>query len=171
MWSAGMISDQTYKQANALCHDQSYFRPSEQCDKILEQANEEIGNIDSYSIFTPACTAKFSILNHLLRKSNVSDWNFISTLTWVMKSKPYSLRVHCLNSGYTWFFWNVNDLIILSLLISILSSRMIEMLLTCNVFSIYLLNLIENVILNFTCCFKMIEIKLLKKLYHYFDHW
>ncbi|XP_016514330.1 serine carboxypeptidase II-2 [Nicotiana tabacum] len=70
MWSAGMISDQTFKQANALCDYQSFIRPSEQCDKILDQANEEVGNIDSYSIFTPTCTAKFSMLNHLLKRSN-----------------------------------------------------------------------------------------------------
>lgn len=85
MWSAGIISDQTYKQANALCDHESFLKPSEQCNKILDQVNEEMGNIDSYSIFTPACTAKFSILNHFLKRSNVSDWNFTLALTSVIK--------------------------------------------------------------------------------------
>ncbi|KAH0654705.1 hypothetical protein KY289_032383 [Solanum tuberosum] len=111
MWSAGMISDQTYKQANALCHDQSYLRPSEQCDKILDQANEEIGNIDSYSIFTPACTAKFSILNHLLRKSNsIGHLRRSYDPCTEQHSKIYfnlpevqnALHVHKRNSSFKW---------------------------------------------------------------------
>ncbi|KAK3012484.1 hypothetical protein RJ639_007935 [Escallonia herrerae] len=37
MWSAGMISDQTYKQLNLFCDFQSFVHTSERCDKILDK--------------------------------------------------------------------------------------------------------------------------------------
>lgn len=74
MWSAGMISDQTYKQLNILCDFQSFIHTSEQCEKVLEIADEEIGDIDMYSIFTPTCRANFSRLNHLWRRKSVSAY-------------------------------------------------------------------------------------------------
>ncbi|XAR66726.1 Carboxypeptidase D [Bertholletia excelsa] len=52
MWSAGMISDQTYKNLNLLCDLQPFIHSSEQCDKTLEIAYEELGNIDPYSIYS-----------------------------------------------------------------------------------------------------------------------
>lgn len=73
MWAAGLISDQTYKLLNAFCDFQSFIHPSEQCEKILETASSELGNIDPYSIFTPSCpgTATFS-RNRLLKRLHVS---------------------------------------------------------------------------------------------------
>ncbi|KAM7508362.1 hypothetical protein LguiA_018815 [Lonicera macranthoides] len=68
MWSGGMISDQTYKELNNLCDYESFVHTSEKCNKALDIASEEIGNIDPYSIFTPPCTANYSVQNHLLRK-------------------------------------------------------------------------------------------------------
>ncbi|CAK9315096.1 unnamed protein product [Citrullus colocynthis] len=56
LWSTGLISDQTYKQLNLLCANQSFVHSSESCDAILEVADKEIGNIDHYSIFTPPCS-------------------------------------------------------------------------------------------------------------------
>ncbi|KAI3446715.1 hypothetical protein Pfo_003380 [Paulownia fortunei] len=70
MWSVGMISDQTFKQLNILCDFQSFIHTSEYCEKVLEIADEEIGDIDMYSIYTPPCTANFSRLNHLWRRKS-----------------------------------------------------------------------------------------------------
>ncbi|KAL3623939.1 Serine carboxypeptidase-like 29 [Castilleja foliolosa] len=68
MWSVGMISDQTFKQLNVLCDFQSFIHASESCEKALENADEEVGPIDMYSIFTPPCTANSSSLNHAGRR-------------------------------------------------------------------------------------------------------
>ncbi|GFQ06689.1 serine carboxypeptidase ii-2 [Phtheirospermum japonicum] len=66
----GMISDQTFKQLNVLCDFQSFIHASESCVKALDNADEEIGLIDMYSIFTPPCTANFSSLNHVGRSNS-----------------------------------------------------------------------------------------------------
>ncbi|KAG8367635.1 hypothetical protein BUALT_Bualt16G0092700 [Buddleja alternifolia] len=68
MWSVGMISDQTFKKLNVLCDFQSFIHVSENCEKALEIADEEIGDIDMYSIFSPPCTANFNRLNHSLKR-------------------------------------------------------------------------------------------------------
>lgn len=70
MWSMGMISDQTFKNLNIFCDFGSFLSPSEMCNKILDVANEEIGNIDQYSIFTPACTARFGMQHQFLKRRN-----------------------------------------------------------------------------------------------------
>ncbi|CAI9098726.1 OLC1v1035420C1 [Oldenlandia corymbosa var. corymbosa] len=72
MWASGLISDQTFKKLNLFCDFQLYRQPSEMCDKILEIADNEIGDIDLYSIFTPPSGANFSMLNPLMRRQNVS---------------------------------------------------------------------------------------------------
>ncbi|KAL2455853.1 Serine carboxypeptidase-like 29 [Abeliophyllum distichum] len=68
MWSVGMISDETFKQLNIFCDFQSFVHTSEQCDKVLDIADEEIGDIDMYSIFTPPCTANFNRFSWLLKR-------------------------------------------------------------------------------------------------------
>ncbi|KAI4335518.1 hypothetical protein L6164_014156 [Bauhinia variegata] len=68
MWSAGLISDQTFKQLNLKCDNVSFIHSSESCDKISEIADKEIGNIDMYSIFTPPCTANVSQSTQLLKR-------------------------------------------------------------------------------------------------------
>ncbi|XP_065850140.1 serine carboxypeptidase II-2-like [Euphorbia lathyris] len=68
MWSAGMISDQTYKKLNLLCDFQSFVHPSDSCNEILDIASEELGDIDQYSIYTPLCTANATGSARLLRK-------------------------------------------------------------------------------------------------------
>nr|DAD45403.1 TPA_asm: hypothetical protein HUJ06_003632 [Nelumbo nucifera] len=68
MWSAGLISDQTYKQLNLFCDFQSFIHTSKQCENILEIANNEIGNIDLYSIFTPTCTSNSSLSHRLMKR-------------------------------------------------------------------------------------------------------
>ncbi|KAL4571345.1 hypothetical protein LXL04_018103 [Taraxacum kok-saghyz] len=57
MWSAGMISDQTYKKSNELCDKESFIHPSRECDEMIDIGYREMGNIDPYSIFTPPCSA------------------------------------------------------------------------------------------------------------------
>ncbi|CAA6672237.1 unnamed protein product [Spirodela intermedia] len=41
---------------NLFCDFQSFVHISPQCNRVLDLADEEIGNIDPYSIFTPSCT-------------------------------------------------------------------------------------------------------------------
>ncbi|KZV39849.1 serine carboxypeptidase [Dorcoceras hygrometricum] len=65
LWSVGMISDQTFKRLNIVCDFQSFIHSSELCEKVQDIAEEEIGDIDLYSIFTPPCTANYSGSNHL----------------------------------------------------------------------------------------------------------
>ncbi|XP_024031006.1 serine carboxypeptidase II-2 [Morus notabilis] len=71
MWSAGLISDQTYKLLNLLCDFQSFVHTSNSCDKILDIASEELGNIDPYSIYTPPCHANDSQSNQLLKRMHM----------------------------------------------------------------------------------------------------
>ncbi|KAJ9689073.1 hypothetical protein PVL29_014629 [Vitis rotundifolia] len=68
MWSAGMISDQTYKLLNVFCDFQPFIHSSASCDKIMDIASEEIGNIDPYSIFTPPCSVKVGYSNQLMKR-------------------------------------------------------------------------------------------------------
>ncbi|KAH7546122.1 hypothetical protein FEM48_Zijuj01G0167100 [Ziziphus jujuba var. spinosa] len=70
LWSSGMISDQTFKLLNLLCDFQSFIHSSNSCDKILDVADEELGNVDHYSIFTPTCSATISQSNQLLKRRN-----------------------------------------------------------------------------------------------------
>ena len=72
LWSAGLISDETYKLLNLLCDFQSFIHTSNSCDKILDIASEELGNIDPYSIYTPTCHANGSQTNQLLKIMHVS---------------------------------------------------------------------------------------------------
>lgn len=72
MWSTGMISDQTYKKLNLFCDFQSFIHTSAACDKMLDIASDEMGNIDPYSIFTPSCSANVSFSNQLLKRVFVS---------------------------------------------------------------------------------------------------
>jgi len=69
MWTNGMISDQTFKLLNLLCDFQSVEHPSHSCERILEIADKEMGNIDPYSIFTPPCHAND---NQRVKRKNVS---------------------------------------------------------------------------------------------------
>ncbi|XP_077215005.1 serine carboxypeptidase II-2-like [Tasmannia lanceolata] len=71
LWSAGLISDGTYKLLNIFCDFQSFVHTSSQCDKVLDIASEELGNIDPYSIFTPSCTGNGSLSNRLLRRPHM----------------------------------------------------------------------------------------------------
>jgi hypothetical protein len=69
MWSSGMISDQTFKLLNLLCDFQSVEHPSKSCEKILEIADNELGNIDPYSVFTPPCHGS---ANQRVKRTHVS---------------------------------------------------------------------------------------------------
>ncbi|CAN1328696.1 Serine carboxypeptidase-like 29 [Linum perenne] len=68
LWSSGMISDQTYKQANNACDSTSFIHPTDACTRLLEIADQEVGNIDPYSAFTPTCTPSVSQSNQLLKR-------------------------------------------------------------------------------------------------------
>ncbi|PKA49204.1 cathepsin A (carboxypeptidase C) [Apostasia shenzhenica] len=68
MWVAGLISDETYNALNVLCDYQSFVHDSSECEKILDLASKEMGNIDPYSIFTPSCTSSASFSRNKLLK-------------------------------------------------------------------------------------------------------
>lgn len=73
MWTNGLISDQTYRLLNVFCDYESFVHTSSQCNKILDIASDEAGNIDSYSIFTPTCHASFaSSRNKVMKRLHVS---------------------------------------------------------------------------------------------------
>ena len=67
IWSVGMISAQTYKLLNMFCDSQSFILSSELCDKIMDIAREEIGNIDLYNIFTPPFSVIIGFSNQLMK--------------------------------------------------------------------------------------------------------
>lgn len=73
MWSAGLISDQTFRRLNVLCDLQSFIHTSDSCDEILDIASEELGDIDPYSIFTPPCPSNNSQSNQILKRITVSS--------------------------------------------------------------------------------------------------
>eukprot|EP00252_Welwitschia_mirabilis_P007122 TRINITY_DN1821_c0_g1_i1.p1 TRINITY_DN1821_c0_g1~~TRINITY_DN1821_c0_g1_i1.p1 ORF type:complete len:513 (-),score=54.54 TRINITY_DN1821_c0_g1_i1:56-1468(-) len=54
-WTHGLVSDKTYRLLNILCDFTSLVHPNALCDLALEYADNEIGNIDQYSIYTPTC--------------------------------------------------------------------------------------------------------------------
>ncbi|KAK9195242.1 hypothetical protein WN943_003362 [Citrus x changshan-huyou] len=54
-WSAGLISDDTYKQLNLLCDYESFVHPSSSCDKFLEVVGHASEKYDP-------CTKKHSVV-------------------------------------------------------------------------------------------------------------
>ena len=60
-WTHGLISDGTYHELNVKCDTQSATHPSEECDKIMDIAGDEMGNIDPYSIYTKTCNNSASL--------------------------------------------------------------------------------------------------------------
>ncbi|XP_031484693.1 serine carboxypeptidase-like 27 isoform X2 [Nymphaea colorata] len=54
-WNHGLISDSTYHYLRAACLFDSSQHPSVECNKAMDLADKEEGNIDAYSIFTPSC--------------------------------------------------------------------------------------------------------------------
>ncbi|KZV37375.1 serine carboxypeptidase-like 27-like [Dorcoceras hygrometricum] len=59
-WTNGLISDSTFKKLNDGCASSSPVHPSPDCQKALDQATQEKGNIDEESIFTPLCSKNSS---------------------------------------------------------------------------------------------------------------
>ncbi|KAL0337758.1 UNVERIFIED_CONTAM: Serine carboxypeptidase II-2 [Sesamum calycinum] len=111
LWSVGMISDQTFKQLNILCDFQSFIHASERCEKALGIADEEVGDIDMYSIFTPPCTANFSRLSHpwkrnrkvgLLRRAYDPCTERHSTVYFNLPEVQTAIHVHSKNSPLKW---------------------------------------------------------------------
>ncbi|KAL0872887.1 hypothetical protein Bca101_022592 [Brassica carinata] len=74
IWTLGFISDQTYALLKLQCGPEPFIHSSDACNDVLETADKEIGNIDHYSVFTPACVASASQARMLLkRRRPVSD--------------------------------------------------------------------------------------------------
>uniref|UniRef100_A0A1J3DWR5 Carboxypeptidase n=1 Tax=Noccaea caerulescens TaxID=107243 RepID=A0A1J3DWR5_NOCCA len=73
IWSLGFISDQTYSLLKLQCGYEPFIHSSQECNKVLEIADKEIGNIDQYSVFTPACVANATQSNMLLKKRRMNS--------------------------------------------------------------------------------------------------
>lgn len=65
-WSHALISDSTYKLLKETCDFTSSQHPSNQCQKAMDLADSELGNIDEYSIYTRSCNSSGS-QRHKLR--------------------------------------------------------------------------------------------------------
>ncbi|XP_073304980.1 serine carboxypeptidase-like 27 [Primulina huaijiensis] len=65
-WINGLISDSTYQLLNDTCSSSTPVHPSADCQKSLDLATQEKGNIDQESIFTPPCSNKSSSQMRLL---------------------------------------------------------------------------------------------------------
>ncbi|KAJ6818739.1 serine carboxypeptidase-like 27 [Iris pallida] len=64
-WTHGLISDETYGDLNSKCDTQVSQHPSKECEKVVEIARKEQGNIDPYSIYTPSCNNTGSVRRKL----------------------------------------------------------------------------------------------------------
>ncbi|XP_019190142.1 PREDICTED: serine carboxypeptidase II-2 isoform X3 [Ipomoea nil] len=112
MWASGLISDQTFKQANLLCDYQSFVHPSEECNNVLDTVSDELGYIDPYSIFTPTCTEGFSIMSRVLKRCDkkvgllrrIYDpcTESHSTIYFNLPEVQKALHVHTTNSSFKW---------------------------------------------------------------------
>ncbi|CAH8355686.1 unnamed protein product [Eruca vesicaria subsp. sativa] len=71
IWTLGFISDQTYSLLKLKCGLEPFIHTSEVCNKALEIMDMEIGEIDQYSVFTPACVSQSKTL---LKKRRVGGF-------------------------------------------------------------------------------------------------
>ncbi|CAN6373149.1 unnamed protein product [Urochloa humidicola] len=56
-WHHGLISDETLHRGLDICANgtSTLTKPTPECQEVIDKANEEQGNIDAYSIYTPPC--------------------------------------------------------------------------------------------------------------------
>ncbi|KAF6134646.1 hypothetical protein GIB67_002047 [Kingdonia uniflora] len=64
-WTHGLISDSTYRLLRVKCDLGSSQHPGTECIRALNIADTEVGNIDPYSIYTPACNNTGSLRRNL----------------------------------------------------------------------------------------------------------
>ncbi|WOL06442.1 hypothetical protein Cni_G15176 [Canna indica] len=70
-WTHSMISDHTYKSILSSCNFSS-IKTSYNCDQIISYAmNNEFGDIDQYSIYTPSCAENSSNLRRIRFKNTL----------------------------------------------------------------------------------------------------
>nr|GMD30206.1 serine carboxypeptidase-like 27 [Ipomoea batatas] len=79
-WTHGLISDSTYEVLNKYCDPYSAEHPPIECVGALALAENEQGDIDAYSIYTPVCTqtsssssARFKLRGHYPWMSRAYD--------------------------------------------------------------------------------------------------
>lgn len=65
-WTHGLISDSTYKSLRDACASGSSEHPSIMCNNAFDKAQQEFGNIDPYSIYTPPCNNTGSLKRNLM---------------------------------------------------------------------------------------------------------
>ncbi|KAL0833850.1 hypothetical protein Bca101_085739 [Brassica carinata] len=73
IWTLGFISDQTYTLLKLQCGLEPFIHSSDACNNALEISYKEMGNIDHYSVFTPACVASASQSRMLLNRRPVNS--------------------------------------------------------------------------------------------------
>lgn len=64
-WTHGLISDSTYRRLKSACLAGSSQHPSIVCNRALDDADAEFGNIDPYSIYTRPCKSRASLKRSL----------------------------------------------------------------------------------------------------------
>ncbi|GMY08739.1 serine carboxypeptidase-like 27 [Fagus crenata] len=64
-WTHGLISDSTYRKLRVACDLGSSLHPSLDCMIALKVAEQELGKIDPYSIFTQPCNSTVSSKGNL----------------------------------------------------------------------------------------------------------
>lgn len=64
-WTHGLISDTTYKSLKSSCDSGSSQHPSIDCNRALDVADNEFGNIDPYSIYTRPCNSTAALKRNL----------------------------------------------------------------------------------------------------------
>ncbi|GMG99380.1 hypothetical protein Nepgr_001220 [Nepenthes gracilis] len=64
-WTHALISDGTYRSLRNACDHGSTQHPSDECNKALNVADLEFGNIDPYSIYTRPCNSSSSLRHNL----------------------------------------------------------------------------------------------------------
>lgn len=65
-WSHSIISDHTYNLLLKSCNN-SFKNPSQNCQDALKHADQEIGNINQYNIYTETCKESQGRTSHYLK--------------------------------------------------------------------------------------------------------
>ncbi|VFQ97227.1 unnamed protein product [Cuscuta campestris] len=108
-WTHGLVSDSTYQTLQVACRNVSILRLPPDCNNAINLANEEQGNIDIHSIFTPVCNA--TVTTPTTSKGYFNAWRSRSydPCTWIYSTKYFNtpqvqkaLHANVTGIPYTW---------------------------------------------------------------------
>ncbi|KAG6413072.1 hypothetical protein SASPL_125771 [Salvia splendens] len=86
----------TYKQLYVKCAYESFVHNSEECEKVLTIADQELEDIDEFSIYTPPCPTTSSRLSHLRRSKTDSSLSVLDVYAELLNS---GLRIWMFSFG------------------------------------------------------------------------